>query len=209
MKIFKNKKINKFIKKEKEKLQPLNIEWGKEEKEDMEILHFNNQNFVSVVDVEIVPLREDIKLPKYEHNEYDNSGMDLYSAIICFKEENEWKEFDSGVIYPGETALIKTGVAMAIPKGLELQIRPTSGNSLKTKLRIANSPGTIDASYRGEIGIIVENIGNTIITIEKNSKIAQGVICPIFHANFKIVDKLDNTIRGTKGYGSTGTVNGK
>lgn len=164
-------------------------------------------NFVKVVDVEIVQLREDAKLPTYEHGNFDNSGMDLYAAAVAFKEDGEWKEYQGGDIAPGETVLVKTGFAMAIPQGLELQIRPTSGNSLETKLRIANSPGTIDASYRGEIGIIVENIGDTNITIHPGAKVAQGVICPVYHANFKMVDKLDETSRGANGYGSTGTIN--
>ena len=164
-------------------------------------------NFVKVVDVEIVQLREDAKLPTYEHGNFDNSGMDLYAAAVAFKEDGEWKEYQGGDIAPGETVLVKTGFAMAIPQGLELQIRPTSGNSLKTKMRVANSPGTIDASYRGEIGIIVENIGDTNITIHPGAKVAQGVICPVFHAILKEVDNLDETSRGANGYGSTGTIN--
>ena len=164
-------------------------------------------NFVKVVDVEIVQLREDAKLPTYEHGNFDNSGMDLYAAAVAFKEDGEWKEYQGGDIAPGETVLVKTGFAMAIPQGLELQIRPTSGNSLKTKMRVANSPGTIDASYRGEIGIIIENIGDINITLHQGAKVAQGVLCPVYHASFKMVDKLDETSRGKDGYGSTGTIN--
>lgn len=164
-------------------------------------------NFVKVVDVEIVQLREDAKLPTYEHGNFDNSGMDLYAAAVAFKEDEEWKEYQGGDIAPGETVLVKTGFAMAIPQGLELQIRPTSGNSLKTKMRVANSPGTIDASYRGEIGIIIENIGDINITLHQGAKVAQGVLCPVYHANLKMVDKLDETSRGKDGYGSTGTIN--
>lgn len=151
------------------------------------------RNFVNIIDIEVIKLEEDVKLPTYEHNNFDNSGMDFYTT-------------EEIIIHPQQTILIKTGLAMAIPRGLELQIRPTSGNSLKTKLRIANSPGTIDASYRGEIGIIVENIGSNKITIQKGAKIAQGVLCPIYHANFIEVDSLDKTSRNKDGFGSTGTI---
>ena len=133
--------------------------------------------------------------------------MDLYAAAITFMKDGKFEEYAGGDIAPGETAIIKTGFAMAIPKGLELQVRPTSGNSLKTKLRIANSPGTVDASFRGEIGIIVENIGDTNITIHPGAKVAQGVICPVFHAILEEADDLDETSRGANGYGSTGTIN--
>lgn len=163
--------------------------------------------FVNQVPVKIKRLRDNAITPKYEHGDFDNSGMDLYAAAIAFMKDGKFEEYAGGDIAPGETAIIKTGFAMAIPKGLELQVRPTSGNSLKTKLRIANSPGTVDASYRGEIGIIVENIGDTNITIHPGAKVAQGVICPVYHANFKMVDKLDETSRGANGYGSTGTIN--
>lgn len=163
--------------------------------------------FVNQIPVKIKRLRDNAITPKYEHGDFDNSGMDLYAAAIAFMKDGKFEEYAGGDIAPGETAIIKTGFAMAIPKGLELQVRPTSGNSLKTKLRIANSPGTVDASFRGEIGIIVENIGDTNITIHPGAKVAQGVICPVFHATLEEVDNLDETSRGTNGYGSTGTIN--
>lgn len=164
-------------------------------------------NLVSLVNVGLLQLREDAIEPKYEHDEYGNSGMDLFAAAIAIKEEGQWKEYTELELAPGETALVKTGFAMEIPYGIELQIRPTSGNSLKTKLRVANSPGTIDASYRGEIGIIVENIGSTNILLKKNAKVAQGVLCPVLHANFIRKTQLSETSRGADGYGSTGTIN--
>lgn len=167
----------------------------------------NQLNFVSLVEVGLLQLREDAIEPRYEHDEYGNSGMDLFAAAIAIKEDGEWKEFDSLELAPGETALVKTGFAMEIPYGLELQVRPTSGNSLKTKMRVANSPGTIDASYRGEIGVIVENIGDINILLTKHAKVAQGVLCPVFHAKFKKKTKLSETSRGKDGYGSTGTIN--
>lgn len=164
------------------------------------------RSFVSLIDIEIMKLRKNAKMPTYEYSNFANSGMDLYVAAVAFRENGEWKEYAGGDIAPGETVLVKTGFAMAIPEGLELQIRPTSGNSLKTKMRVANSPGTIDASYRGEIGIIIENIGDINITLHEGAKVAQGVLCPVYHAEFKIVDSLDETVRGKSGYGSTGTI---
>ena len=163
--------------------------------------------FVNQVPVKIKRLRDNAITPKYEHGDFDNSGMYLYAAAITFMKDGKFEEYAGGDIAPGETAIIKTGFAMAIPKGLELQVRPTSGNSLKTKLRIANSPGTVDASFRGEIGIIVENIGDTNITIHPGAKVAQGVICPVFHAILEEADDLDETSRGANGYGSRGTIN--
>lgn len=108
-------------------------------------------------------------------------------------------------IAPGETKLIKTGLSMAIPEGFELQIRPRSGLSLKTSLRISNSPGTVDSDFTNEICIIMTNIadhGNVTI-INAGDRIAQGVICPVIQATFQEVDKLDITQR-TGGFGSTG-----
>lgn len=126
------------------------------------------------------------------------------------------------VINPGETKVVPTRLFMAIPDGYELQIRPRSGTSLKTKLRIANTPGTCDSDYRGEIGIICDNISKpscplivffrklvgkkdkNAIVIKDGERIAQGVISPVIQANFILVDKLDETKRGTGGFGSTG-----
>jgi len=93
---------------------------------------------------------------------------------------------------------------MAVPKGFELQIRPRSGMSAKTKLRVANSPGTVDSGYRGEIGIIMENIGDEVINVSAGDRIAQGVIGIVPAASFVEVGELDETERGAGGYGSTG-----
>jgi len=118
------------------------------------------------------------------------AGFDFYST-------------ETSVIQPGETQLIRTGIAMEIPEGYELQVRPRSGMSLKTKIRVANSPGTIDSDYRGEIGIILENIGKTIEKVEIGDRIAQGVLNKIEQAIF-LEEELTNTERGEGGYGSTG-----
>lgn len=108
-------------------------------------------------------------------------------------------------INPRKTVLVKTGLSMEIPEGYELQVRPRSGMSFKTKMRVANSPGTIDSDYRGEICIIMENVGMLAsfpYEIKKGDRIAQGVICPVYQATF-IEDELSDTERGEGGFGST------
>ncbi|MGE5705003.1 MAG: dUTP diphosphatase [Clostridia bacterium] len=134
------------------------------------------------------------------------------------------------LIQPGETAKIPTGLAFAIPAGYELQIRPRSGISAKTKLRLSNAPGTIDSGYRGEVCVLVDNIrpisgklgtacynvGEQIMEIphqtdanayliRKGDRIAQGVLSEVPQAVFEVVDELDETERGSGGFGSSGT----
>jgi dUTP pyrophosphatase len=105
---------------------------------------------------------------------------------------------------PGETMIVSTGLAVQLDRGTELQVRPRSGLSAKTKIRVGNSPGTIDEDYRGEIKIILDNIGHLPYTIYFGDRIAQGVICPVIRANFEVVDELTDTERGAGGLGSTG-----
>jgi dUTP pyrophosphatase len=108
-------------------------------------------------------------------------------------------------ILPNETKLIKTGIAMEIPVGYEVQVRPRSGMSLKTSFRVANAPGTIDADYRGECNVIGHNSHNHhMLDIKKGDRIAQGVLSKVPQADFEVVDELSDTNRGTGGYGSTG-----
>lgn len=138
-------------------------------------------------------LNVDAIIPQYQSELA--SGMDLHA---CLSE-------DSIEIHPEETVIIPTGLAVAIPQGFEMQIRPRSGLSAKTNLRLPNSPGTIDADYRGEIGIIIENTSCfTIHTIKHHDRIAQAVIAPVERAVNKEVHSLNETSRGTGGYGSTG-----
>ena len=108
------------------------------------------------------------------------------------------------VLNPFTVTMVKTGVCVSIPPGFELQVRPRSGLSSKTKVRIANSPGTIDSDYRGEVMIIMENNSNVVHEVRKGDKIAQGVICPWFRAVWEKVDDLDETGRGDKGFGHSG-----
>ncbi len=108
----------------------------------------------------------------------------------------------------GATALVHTGLAMAIPEGFELQIRPRSGMALKTSYMVKNSPGTIDSDYRGEVCVIVHNLGAVPLPIKTGDRIAQGVVAPVHQARFFEVEELDDTKRGACGFGSTGLAGG-
>lgn len=108
------------------------------------------------------------------------------------------------VIAPGERLLVPTGLSFEIPAGFEVQVRPRSGLSLKTSLLVVNSPGTIDADYRGEVQIILGNFGTESYVIEHGLRVAQLVIAPVIQAQFKTVDTLSETQRGSGGFGSTG-----
>ena len=137
-------------------------------------------------------LSKEVSLPKYETS--GSSGMDLAANI------------DSNInIDPGKTAIIPTGLALSIPKGFEVQIRPRSGLAAKQKISVLNTPGTIDADYRGEIKVILINLGQESFKVEKGLRIAQMVVCPIVQAQLKEVDDLSETERGKGGFGSTGT----
>ena len=103
-----------------------------------------------------------------------------------------------------ERALIPTGLIFEIPAGFELQVRPRSGLSFKKGLSIPNSPGTIDSDYRGELKIIVINLSDKDVVVEDQQRVAQVVLCPVFHAQLKWADNLNTTERGTDGFGSTG-----
>jgi dUTP pyrophosphatase len=141
------------------------------------------------VKVKIVKLVESAKLPRYEHE--DDSGLDLFAL-----EEQE--------ILPGQTALVGTGIAIELPIGTEAQVRPRSGLALKHSITVLNTPGTVDAGYRGEIGVILINHGQQPFKVLKHMKIAQMVIVPIIRAELEEVEQLSKTIRGEGGFGSTG-----
>lgn len=128
-------------------------------------------------------------LPKYAHE--GDSGLDLFAT-----EEQE--------IPSGETMLIGTGISIELPRGMEAQIRPRSGLALKHSITVLNTPGTIDAGYRGEIGVILINHGKQSFKIHKGMKIAQMVIAPVIRAEIEEVEKLSETHRGESGFGSTG-----
>ena len=137
-------------------------------------------------------LSKEVPLPKYETQ--GSSGMDLSANIKS-----------SINIAPGKKEIIPTGIAVSVPKGFEIQIRPRSGLAAKHNITVLNTPGTIDADYRGELKIILINFGHETFKIEKGSRIAQMVLCPVEKAKFEEVDNLDDTERGRGGFGSTGT----
>lgn len=138
-----------------------------------------------------LPHGADLDLPSYETD--DAAGMDLRAAV---SEDLE--------IAPGERALVPTGLAIALPSGYEAQIRPRSGLALKQGISLVNSPGTIDADYRGEIGVIVINHGAETFTVSRGLRIAQMVIAPVIQASWTEVSDLSETARGAGGFGSTG-----
>jgi len=145
-----------------------------------------------MTEILIKRLSDKVGLPEYETE--GSSGMDLAAHI------NESIE-----IKPGCTAIIPTGIAVSIPKSLEIQIRPRSGLAAKNQVSVLNAPGTIDADYRGELKVILINLGKKNFLIENGARIAQMVLCPIVKANLKEVQTLENTKRGSGGFGSTGT----
>ncbi|MGR3514087.1 MAG: dUTP diphosphatase [Paracoccaceae bacterium] len=109
------------------------------------------------------------------------------------------------VLAPGARVLVSTGFHVEIPVGYEMQIRPRSGLALKQGLSLPNTPGTIDSDYRGPLGVILINLGDTPATIDHGDRIAQAVICPVVQARFEMVDHLTETTRGQGGFGSTGS----
>lgn len=113
-------------------------------------------------------------------------------------------ERDGVTLAPGARALVPTGLALAVPEGFEVQIRPRSGLALKHGITLPNSPGTIDSDYRGPLGIIVMNAGQEPFHVAHGDRIAQMVLAPVTRAEMDVVDSLDDTARGTGGFGSTG-----
>tara|TARA_Y100000590_G_scaffold383749_1_gene454662 strand:+ start:1256 stop:1693 length:438 start_codon:yes stop_codon:yes gene_type:complete len=134
---------------------------------------------------------KNIKLPAYKT--IGSSGMDLVAYI-----KNEI------FIKPGKSAMIPTGISLAIPKNYEVQIRPRSGLAAKKNITVLNTPGTVDSDYRGEIKIILINLSKKKFVIKSGDRIAQMVLCPIIKAKLKEVKKLPDTKRGKGGFGSTG-----
>ncbi|MEM1133853.1 MAG: dUTP diphosphatase [Pseudomonadota bacterium] len=137
-----------------------------------------------------LPHGEGLPLPQYETA--GAAGMDVRSARDV-------------IIPPGSTALVPTGFAIAIPEGYEVQVRPRSGLALKSGLTVANTPGTVDSDYRGELGIILINLGRVDFLVDRGERVAQIVAAPVQRARMVEVEELDETERGAGGFGSTGT----
>jgi len=145
-----------------------------------------------MTEILIKRLSDKVVLPKYETE--GSSGLDLAAHI------NESIE-----IKPGSTAIIPTGLTVSIPKNFEIQIRPRSGLAAKNQISVLNTPGTIDADYRGELKVILINLSAKSFLVENGARIAQMVLCPVVKANLKEVKTLKDTKRGSGGFGSTGT----
>ena len=143
--------------------------------------------------IRVVRLPHGIGLPLPAYATPGAAGCDLLAAV------------DGAVtLAPGIRALVPTGLLIAVPAGYELQIRPRSGLALKHGIMVANSPGTIDEDYRGELQVILLNAGTEPFVIERGMRIAQAVLAPVVRAEWMEVEALDATMRGTAGFGSTG-----
>jgi dUTP pyrophosphatase len=150
---------------------------------------------MKAVKVKIMRLPHGARLPLPAYQSADAAGLDLMAAVPA----------DAPVtISPGGRAQIPTGVAIALPRGTEGQVRPRSGLAARHGISVLNSPGTVDADYRGEIQVILVNLGRESFVVQRGDRIAQLVIAPVFHAQLLQQQKLGKTRRGTGGFGSTG-----
>jgi dUTP pyrophosphatase len=138
------------------------------------------------------PGTDDLPLPRYMSEAA--AGMDVCAAVD-----------EPLVLEPGDIRLVPTGLQVAVPTGYEVQVRPRSGLALKHGLTVVNTPGTIDADYRGEVGVIVGNIGREAFTITRGMRIAQLVVAAVARADVRQVDELPETDRGEGGFGHSGT----
>ena len=145
------------------------------------------------IDIAITVLPHGVGLPLPAYATDGAAGMDVVAAIA-----------EPLVLAPGSRAAVPTGLAMAIPPGFEVQVRPRSGLAAKHGLTVANAPGTIDADYRGEVKVLLINLGPEPVTIEPAMRIAQLVPAAVTRARLTVVDSLDDTARGAGGFGSTG-----
>jgi len=141
--------------------------------------------------VKIKKLEFDSIVPSYAHP--NDSGMDLFARV-----------YEETIIYPGQRELIGTGISIELPPGYEAQIRPRSGLAIKDGITVLNTPGTVDAGYRGEIKVILYNSSGDLFEITNGMKIAQMVIAPVIQAEIQVVEELEESSRGTGGFGSTG-----
>lgn len=139
-----------------------------------------------------LPHNQDLPLPQYATE--SSAGMDL---CACVDEPVKIKPF--------QRALIPTGVSIELPEGYEAQVRPRSGLALKYGITVLNTPGTIDADYRGEVGVILINLGYEDFIVERGMRIAQMVVAPVVQTEIVEVEELVETVRGNGGFGSTGT----
>ena len=143
------------------------------------------------IEVKIIRCRPQARLPRYMTEQA--AGMDLYAVLD-----------DDLVLSPGQRVMVPTGIAIALPSGYEAQVRPRSGLAVKHGVTLVNSPGTIDADYRGEISVIMINHGQTDFIISDGERIAQMIIAPVSRCNWNLVENLEDSERGSGGFGHTG-----
>jgi dUTP pyrophosphatase len=151
---------------------------------------------VSSIDVHVMLLPHAVGLPLPAYQSEHAAGLDLLAAVPSVAPVT---------LAPGARALIPTGLAIALPEGHEGQVRPRSGLAVRHGLAIVNAPGTIDADYRGEVQVLLVNLGSESVTINRGMRIAQLVIAPVARAHIVEVASLDITPRGSGGFGSTGS----
>lgn len=149
----------------------------------------NSDTMENTLNVKIMQLHADAVIPQYQTA--GSAGMDLHAVEDC-------------EIWMGKTALVRTGIGLAIPLGYEAQVRPRSGLAAKWGVTVLNSPGTIDSDYRGEIKVILINHGEDLFRIKRGDRIAQLLFAPVSRAELEVVGSLDETHRGAGGFGSTG-----
>jgi dUTP pyrophosphatase len=159
--------------------------------ENISLLFEKINKFMTILKIKKLENLRELSLPKYETA--GSAGMDLLAAID-----------EPILIKPGEIKLIKTGIAIALEKGFEAQVRPRSGLALKNGITVLNSPGTIDSDYRGEVCAILINHSKTDFTVTRGMRIAQMVISQYAQAKIEEVENHDETARGSGGFGSTG-----
>ena len=145
------------------------------------------------IDIQVMPHGLGLELPQYQT--IGAAGMDVRAAVS-----------EPIVLAPLQRAAIPTGIKMAIPTGFEVQVRPRSGLAFRSGISIPNSPGTIDSDYRGEVKVLLINLGSEDFTITRGMRIAQLVVARVIQAELTIVSSLDNTDRGEGGFGSTGGI---
>ncbi len=143
------------------------------------------------ITIKQLPGTEDLPLPAYETAHA--SGMDLRAAVL-----------EPLMLEPGERMAVPTGLCVAIPPGFEAQVRPRSGWALREGITMINAPGTIDADYRGEIKVLLVNLGHVPVTIRRGDRIAQMVVAPVVHVRWDETSELNDTERGDGGFGHTG-----
>ena len=146
------------------------------------------------IDVQVIRLPHGADLPLPDYQSAQAAGLDLLAAVTA-----------DVILPPGKRALIPTGIAIALPAGSEAQVRPRSGLAARHGVTVLNTPGTIDADYRGEIQVVLINLGEDPFVVRRGARIAQLVIAPVLHARISESKTLTDTGRGSGGFGSTGT----